>query len=139
MLGGWLLPHQLLPCKTIQRGSQLLVSLSSLAITAVLLLPLSCSGLGCRHSKKRSADDLIMIQVHSVTGVRFTVKGELIRAKFGLRLQNHMSDPKQITFNLPGRPARVCGVSSGKRPIVGSHSALCSYACRSALRGLVYS
>lgn len=34
--------------------------------------------LGLQAQQKRSADDLIMILVHSVTEVRFHVKGELI-------------------------------------------------------------
>lgn len=61
-----------------------------------------------------------MILVHSVTEVRFPVKGELIWAKFGLCLQKH----KQLTLNLPGRPSRGCRVSGGKRPIRASCSAL---------------
>lgn len=34
--------------------------------------------LGLQAQQKRSSDDLIMIQVHPVTEVRFPVKGELI-------------------------------------------------------------
>ncbi len=34
--------------------------------------------LGLQAQSERSADDLMMMQVHSVTEVRFTVRGELI-------------------------------------------------------------
>lgn len=69
MLCVWLLPHQLFPRGTVQRGSRFHHKQSRAPVTPLTLW------LGLQAQQKRNADNLIMTLVHSVTEVRFPSQG----------------------------------------------------------------